>query len=441
MTSSEVFHIKQDRPTIGEIIKDLRTYRKMTQEDLAQATFSNKSTICQIERGNSKCSDNLLRMIKTALDVKILPLFEAERSEFRDMLYKWYNAISARDWDTAKELQEKLSVIKLLPDDKEFNRLYSVFECRLLLGLNELDAAKRLLAKFETELDELSDIQLYHHYYNQGTYNSRVKNNQAALNNYLKANALIRHDFGKNTLLYYNIAICYERLGNVALAATYLEVACELYPITQNNAPEFSLYNSLGMCYISTGHLQRAKMTLDKAHTIALSEYKTISNDYSKVRMGMVLSNYGYLFRMAKKWNSAIEYLDKALDILDKNNVYYLKTLYQKALVLIAEGDTLSCHELLEEGVKLSKDSAIQSAEFKALELLVNLNDDSARYIETEILPFLIKNNCFYTSLDFAMVLRDFLKGKEQSNKIRTLEISDIICTILMQMSEGGVVE
>ena len=438
---TEVFNIKQDKPHIGEMIRALREHRDVSQDYVAKAVFENRSKISQIECGNKDCEDDLLLGIKTVLDMEILPLTEAERPEFIEALYKWYNIISDRDWETADKLRTQLSLIKLLPHDKESNLLFSLFDCRFLLVINELDEAKKILDELDAMSDELSDAQLYHYNYNQGTYNTRLRQNQTALDYYLKAFELTKRGFEKNTSLYYNIAVCYERLGNVALAITYLEAACELYPTTQNNVSEFSLYNCLGINYAHIGLLQKAKETLDKAHAIALSKSETASSD-NKIRMlSQVFINYGYTYRMAKKWNMAIEYLDKALDILDKKGDFYLEAFYQKIRIFIERGNTLSCINLLAEGVQLSKGSEMYSTGFEILQIMINLNDDTARDLETRILPYLLKNNFIYPALDCAMVLRDYLKSKGSGSKIRALEMSEIIFTIHNMMMEGGVIE
>ena len=434
-----VFQIKEhDRPHIGKIIKDLREHRGMSQEALARAAYFNRSTLSQIELGNQECPDDILLAIKTALEVESLPLRDAERVEFRDALHKWYDIISERKQDEAKELRAKLSIIKLLPHDKELNILFSLFECRLLLFVNELAASKEILDAFE--IDDLSDIQLYHYYYNQGTYSVKSKHNQEALDFYLKAYEMMKYGLEKNIALYYNIAIAYERLGLVTHSIMFLEEACKIKSTNQSSVPEFHLYNFIGANYARTGHLQRAKYMLDKAHTIALNNYKSDENASTKKNIGTIHLNYGFLFRMARKWNRAIEYLDKALTYFDIEHISYLEVLYQKARSLIEMGNTLSCTGLLADGTKLSKDNEVYSLMFEALKIIVNPNDDSVKHLETNILSYLYENKLVYPSLDYAMFLRDYYKTR-RGFKTRSLEMSDVVCSIISLMHKGGVIE
>ena len=436
-----MFTIDQvDKPHIGKTIRYLRECKGVSQEELARTAFFNRTTLSFIESGIQDCPDDILTSIKSALDLDGLPLYEHERPAFREMLHGWYNIISERNFDEAKKLRAKLSIIQLLPQDTELNDSFSLFDCRLCLGLNELDAAKEILDAFEVKLDELSDIQRYHYLYNQGTYNIKKHQYEIALEYYLKTHELIKRGLEKNISLYYNIALCYGRLGYVARAIMFLEEACVLPTFGCNNVPEFNIYNSLGLNYARTGHHQRAKAILGKAHAIALNDYNASRSETNKRNLCLVLINLGYMYRLAGKWNRAIEYLDNAAKYTAKENANYLEILYQKTRCLIEMGNPLSCSSLLSEGLSLSKGDKAYFAAFEALKILISLNEESAKQLETKILSYLVENNFYLPALDFASVLRDFYKTR-RGFKTRALEMADIICTIQIKMRKGGVIE
>jgi len=435
-----VLQIKQHiKPNIGKLIKDLREHRGMSQEELAQAVYSNRTTLCQIELGNQACPDDLLLAIKMALDVEDLPLRDIERVEFRERLYKWYSIISERKLDEAQGLRIKLSIIKLLPHEKELNILFSLFECRLLLGLNELTAADEILDTFVIE--GFSDIQLYHYYYNLGTYSFKVKHNEAALDFYLKAYELMKCGLEKPITLYYNIAISYERLGLITHAIAFLEEAYLIQSPGPGGIPAFHLYSFLGANYAGTGHLQRARHLLDKAHAIAINEYSSNVTASTKSNLGLVHLNYGFLFRMARKWSVSIEHLDKALAYFDIGDINYLEALYQKTRCFIEMGNTLTCTDLLAVGTKLSSNNEVYLLMFEALTILLNPNDESVKNMEVNILPYLLKNKLVYPALDYAMFLRDYFRTRGRGFKMRSYVMADMVCTIRNLMHEGGVIE
>lgn len=437
----EVFDIKpHTKPHLGKIIKELREHKGMSQDDLARITFLNRSMLSQIELGNKNCPDDVLSVIKAALGLENLPLCQMERSNFKDRLYKWYSVISERNLNQAKELKEKLSIIRLVPHDRELNILFSLFECRLLLGLKELTEAKKILDEFEANIDELSDIHLYHYHYNQGTYFVRSAQNQTALDCYLKAYELMKCGLEKNLPLYFNIAICYERLGKISLSTTFLEAARRLHSEGNNTVPAFSLYSFLGANYARAGNLQISKFLLDKAYTIALNNYETNANENTEIDLCIVLVNMGYMFRLAKRWNMAIECLDKAMQHIAKETTHYLEAVYQKVRCLIEMRTPLFCTNLLAEGALLSKGDETYTVLFDALSCLINPTENSVKKLELKILPYLLENNCYILALEYSKFIRDYYKSR-RGFKTKALNMSDIICTILHHVYEGGVIE
>jgi len=426
------------RPHIGEIIKDLREQRGLSQEALAGAMFINRSLLSQIENGKLECSDDMLHSLKAALDISNLPLCDLERDEFIDDLHKWYDIISERKLDEAKELRVRLSVIKLLPHDKESNILFSLFECRLLLIMDERAKSKEILDALD--VDALSHVQLYHYYFNQGTYNIKNKCHQEALDLYLKAYDLVKYERGKSAVLYYNIALAYRELGFINQSITFLEKACVLHTQNRSSLSEFYLYNFLGISYANIGLLQRSEILLDKAYEIAVYEHKSNIHSTTKTNLGIVHLNYGFLYRMAKKWSRAIRYFDSALTYLEIEDINYLETLYQKMRTLIEMGNLSACIRLFDEGIELSKNHEAYSLAFETLKIIVNPDDKSAIHLETNILPYFLENREVHWALDFAKFLSDYYKAKEKGHVRRSLNMSHTARLILEQMLEGGVI-
>ena len=426
-------------PSVGEIIRKVRSHRGMSQDALAEDAFSSRAMICQIELGQSICQDYLLVSIKRALNIEHLPTSEAGRNEFKKKLYRWYGVIDERKQDEATETRNKLSVIKFLPCDRELNTLFSLFDCKFHLLKNELDVAKQIMDAFE--IDGLSDVQMYHYLCNQGVYHVKSKRNQEALDFYLKAHDLINHGLGKNITLYYNIALCYERLGCYSRAAAFLEEACILYSQGQCNLSEFSLYNLLGVCYTCIGVLQRAKMSLDKAYSIVVKCHKENDNIATRTQLGLVYSNYGFMFRMAREWDRAIEYLDKSFEHFDKGSGYYLEALYQKARILVEVNDLLSASSLITDGERMSNGNEVYLMMFDALRRLTNLNDDAAKYLETKSIPYFLDNGLAMITLDYCSILKGrFKKIQDRGFKIRGLEMASKISDVRDELLKGGII-
>jgi len=425
---------KENTLHIGTKIREVRKAKGFSQAELAQNILVDQSLLSKIETGTIDCPNELLRAIKKALDVEGLPMLEPERLNFKDKLHQWYDVISERDFVKAREMQKKLSVITFLHTDRELNIFYDLFHCRLLLGENDLEPAKEILDAFEINLNELNDIQLYHYYCNQGTWNIRSGLNSEALDFYLQAYELMKCGLEKCVTLYYNIAICYFRLGRVAQSTTYLEKARELGSGEQKNIPEFAIDNALARNYTQTSYLQGAKMLLDKCYTKAL-------RDNNHENIGRVLLNYGFMYHVAKDWNNAIEHLDSALSYLEKGSLNYLEMLYQKIRCFIETECYSSCTRLLAEGKMLSKENELYSILFKSLAHLTTPNNDkSINYLETKTIPYLLDKKFNYTALDYCDVLRKYYKKKGIGFQTKAYKMAEIICNIREEILDGGVI-
>ena len=179
---------------------------------------------------------------------------------------------------------------------------------------------------------------------------------------------------------------------------------------------------------------------LDKAHAIAINEYSSNITASTKFNLGLVHLNYGFLFRMARKWSISVEHLDKALTHFDMENINYLEALYQKTRCFIEMGNTLTCTDLLAVGTKLSANNEVYLLMFEALAILINPNDESVKNMEANILPYLLKNKLVYPALDYATFLRDYFRTRGRGFKTRSYVMADMVCTIRNLMHEGGVI-
>jgi len=434
-----VIHIKRDirdnQPHAGSKIKELREAKGYTQEALAQATYTDRSMLSQIECGRKPCTDEFINTVKNYFGVAALPFYESERTAFRRKLYRWNSAIAESDWTTVTEMQENLAVIKFIPCERELNLLYNLFECRRLTGTNELKAAKEILDIFESRADELSDVQLYFYNYNQGTYNARSKQYNEALEFYLKAYEIMQFGLEQNLSIYYGIAFCYYKVGKIARSVSFLEKANQIRSSSQNTVSKISIDIFLAANYIRTGHLQRAKIILEECYPDALDHEK-------KIYLAMVIINQGYMYRKAKEWSIAIEHFARAFEYLNKNGPNYREALYHKIRCLIELERFSSCTELLAEGIELSKGDETYLILFESLRCLISLNSDkSIQYIETIAIPHMLEKNLSYTALDFCKVLKTHFHLKGRGFRKREPKITEIICKIQSEMLEGGVIE
>jgi len=428
-----VIGIKECNVPIGEKIKQVREIKNVSQEMLGMEIGCSRAGVYQLESGKQSCSSSVQWEIKRALGVEGLPFTEFERKSFRDKLYFCNKLIDEGNFIEAKDGLEKLSVIVFLPCDWELNALYNLFYIRLLLKLNDVEAATAIL----TDLNQLApefDNELNHFYYfNKGTVCSKSGNYKDALDCYLKSRDFMKGGFEENQWLFYNIAYCLSKLSYVFSTIVFIENGYPFQAAEQHTLTSFALEHILAKNYLVAGHVKKAKKLL------ANCLEKAKSKD-DKMLISLILVDFGHLYRINQDWCTAVEYIEDALNYLQKGSVSYLEALYQKVRCHIGMGNFPVCKTLLQEGHELSQSNKIYAVLFEALDHLMTLNDDkSMSYIEDVAIPLLLEVSAKTTALDYCKILQKHYSKKGTLKK--QLSIEKIVAGIYEDMLEGGVIE
>jgi len=436
-----VLDIKQNsKLSVGEIIRDLREQNNMSQDALATAALFNRSKLSQIELGEIECPRDLLASLKTVLKINLLPLTEDEHNDFREMLHHWHLLIDEYKMDEAVKMHEELSIIKIIPHDRELNILFSLFECKMFLCRNKLDVAKDVLDELDAMEDDFSDIQLYPYHCNHGTFNLKSSLYREALDAYLKSYEVVKGGMKESVVFFYNVSRCYDQLGYVAMAIIFSERALKLYEAGQKSIFERVLCNSLGVYYANIGHLPKASEHLFKALTIAERDYKDRATYDNKKYLGMALLNLGFMFRKTEKWRTAIEYVDKAMPYLEDGSEFYLEALYEKVFSIIQKGNALECAGMIKDGLKMSTGMERYTIMFQSLERLVRMDIASIEFFEEKAIPFFVKNNIYTLVLDYGTIVKKYFEKNTRNTKTRLLEVSYTMCNVFEKMLKGDVI-
>ncbi|MCL2197614.1 MAG: helix-turn-helix transcriptional regulator [Defluviitaleaceae bacterium] len=422
------------KPPIGLILKRIRKDVGLSQEAVSNVLMYDRTKISHIENGTCSCPDDTLRDFKKVLGVERLPFTETERREFTKLLHKWHDMINEREFEDALEMQKELKCIKYLEYDTELNKLYLLFECRLLLGyMKDPDKAMTILKKIEA-YGELSIVEEHHYNYNMGTLSIIRGNKEDMFKYYLRAFELMQNGLKVNFVLYYNIAYCYELMGRHARSIAFLEKIRELNYGGGKVLSKIVVDAFLALNFIKIGYLQGAKTLLDECA-------KQIPDDDPKYKH-LILNNYGYMYRVAKNFYTAIKYLDMALDCSEKGSIDYLGNLYQKAWCLLELRNFNACKELVQEGMGLTTESTIYSILFKSLHHLITLNEtNSFEYVYGVTIPYLVEQKNNDVALEYCNFVINYYTKRNTVPTSKIGKLKKIAYHLYAEMKEGGLEE
>jgi len=418
---------------LGEKLRQVRKARNVSQELIANATQYTIGNVSHMEKGKAPCEPDTLLQIKKVLNVETMPLLDSERPAFKDRLLNFYDLILEWKNEEAKEIGKELSDIKFLPFERELNTYYNLFNSRLLIAEGEFDKATEILKTVERYLPEADDELTFYYYCTMGTLNLRTFHDEVAMDFFIKSSDLMRLNYNGHALLQFNIAHCLMRLGFLARSIKSLEKWHEMYSGEQS-------YEYIGLWvddmlarnYIRLNHLKDAKELLDKCFKKA----KLFNN---KRYIGMIFYDYGFMYKTAGDGNSAIEYLNKALECFEEGEANYMEVLYLKVLCCIDMKYSTLCKELIEEGRKLAKGSEEYTIFFESAKHLTSLSDHkSTQHIEGVTIPYLLSNFSFYAALVYSEALRKYFESKGARFIKKALQMSEVSRCVYERMLGGG---
>ncbi|MCL2286957.1 MAG: helix-turn-helix domain-containing protein [Firmicutes bacterium] len=422
---------------LGEKIKQIRIAKRLSQENLADDIGSSVSTINRIERGAIECDNQTLKTIKKALGIEEAPLFEDERAVYRNRLYVWYDLICAGRLEEALAMRTELQTIRCLPFEQDLVTLYDIFEANLFLEKGNMEDTEKALNVLQRSYEEMSPPNLYHYCFCKGAFNLKLGRYETALDFLLKALNMEEGTYDKEDGLYYNISLCYSRLGQPFHSIRYAELTCKTYSEDRLKALGLYLNTTLAVNYFRVGELSVAKKLLD----ICIEQARVAKNE---LYIGKTLHNLGCVKMGSKKWLEAINYFDRAFEYFPIGSLFYFENLYQKIYSIIMEKgvtkvkrDPVFC-SILAESVDLSKREKNEKYVilFKSLQHLTTLKEKtSSDYIATVTIPYLVKVFDNYEALNYCELLKQHYQ--KMRNPRKSLMVSAATGDIYRKMVRG----
>jgi len=423
--------------SMSEKIKLIRRAKDVTQQQLVQHLSITRSRLSQIEKGDDSGHDDVssdtLIQIRKALNLEALPLTETQREGFKADLAKWSDIITARKFEEAKEMRQKMFAITFAPFDEELNTFFNLIDCKLALYIEDISAAETIIAAIESKyMDDLSPEFLSYYYRNKSTICALHQQHQDALA-FMTKTFKLKPNVKQDIVLYFGMGLRCYNVGYIRRSKMFLEEALKLCASDPGNVWERHIKHELVRNCIGLKDLENAAELLDKMH-------KEAQDSGDNKFLCDVLVQYGYMRRVSGYTPSAHGYLNDAMKYVDKESEQYFEILYQKVRCYIADGGFTVCEELLEEGKQLSKGSRHWAILFESLGHLTTLKkDESIEYLETVALPHLLNEAPEYpVALDYCKTLQKYYEQKSIGTIKKTLETEKIITHIYERMLMKG---
>jgi len=410
----------------------LRQERKARQEDLAAALGCTKSRISKIEKGEWDYSEEDIKAAKKFFGIEKAPFTEGELLVFKQHLYKLRDVIKNGLIEKAKEHQKDLKIIKELPFEADLQMLYRMFDIRLALKEMNVALAEEMLLAEKAGIENACGENRHHFYFNMGSLNFIRNDFKTALQYYLKARELEAFVLVKDVALLINLAICYSSLGKYALSISLREEAKHNYDFHNTNMLAAYSDSSLAINYVRIGQIAKAKQLLENCLLKAMGFG-------DKVFTGAILHNYACAHLKANEREKALEYFNQAFEYFNKGDRFYLESMYWKARCLIADKKTLAKGKvLIAEAKSLAKENEHYTIAFESLAHSISLNDDkSLEYIEKKTIPYFIEKYEYFRVLHYCELLENLFIKRGKGYKIRALEMTAIVRSIIKEIAFG----
>ncbi|MCL2571792.1 MAG: helix-turn-helix domain-containing protein [Defluviitaleaceae bacterium] len=425
--------LQRETLSVGEKIALLRIHNKITQVAFAEEIKAGPGRVSKVENGKGEYTKAQEKAAKILFKIVDLPLSERERVVFRARLYRWIDAIGARDMEEARKIcKEMANIENLEPCDFDMVMLCKMIEAYMMIVENDYVSAEKILSSANSKLERMNAENQYHYYMNKGVMGLIHYQPENGLSAFHEANKILGEIEGdlpeKGERLYYNMGQCYSYMEVTSKAIRYFIKAQQLYI----DSKKFFLYQyleqSLSLNYIKANQLDEAKELLDR-YLLRAEAAK------DGAMIGYALFGFGHFYKKTSNWKLAIENFKESIDYLPSNTDNYFGALFHMIICITKSRSFSKAEDELEIAQAESGNNELWSTYFQALEHFLNIsqrmttiNDESSDYIENIAIPYFRKNHDYFIALEFCMLLDEhYMKSRRV---MKTVQIKNEIIDI-----------
>jgi len=434
MNSSNKGKIAYEELSVGQKIMLLRKHHRISQELLSETIKTRRDKIVSVERGESNYTKKQLKALAQYFGIVGLPLEKDDREAYVRRHYRWRDYMKAGRMEEAKAFGKKLApVVKLEPCDPDLVMLHRMFDVRMLAVTGEYTAAEEKLVFPKEVLENTSDENRYHYYFNKGLLSTYRGDYEESIDFFLKAIDIYENSDSfspeNDAGLYSNIARCYIYIDLPGNALFYLRKAKDVYVEDKLSPFHSAIDCDMALCYIQLNQLMDVEKLLEKC----LLHAKSLNED---THVGRVWHLYGLLNKNTEKWETAIEYFDKALECYLENSPPYFLSQYEKIHCLIESREFSKAAKLLAQ-IQASCTDEAWSEDFEALRhcLIISrritcVNPESENYIENVAIPRFCDRHNYFTAFEYLKLFEFHFRRSRRPTRATEMKVKMLTITL-----------
>jgi transcriptional regulator with XRE-family HTH domain len=358
--------------SIGERIRHLRIYRKMSQSELVEGICS-VAYLSKIENGKAKPSNQFLQKVSVKLNIR----FEMLKNQNEDGFQKELETILFRVEEQNKALSEeeesllKMALLEFIPSQLLI-RVFTVL-LKELVEKKSMSEADKLYETYYKLIDDTDKIELDHPYEQKshlrlhnalGKYLYVKQNFNQADYHYSISEKLINDNKNiESAKLYYNISLVKQRiLEDKTIALFYCQKSYDIFQRENDAANLVKVLITMGVQYHLLAKYESSLTSLQDAE----KHLEALPSNSKQVFLPMITYNMGRVYHKLEDYEKATLYYNKSLGITENEvqKSYILKSLLE---IKLKKKEWVSVKELLDETFTLVNKNKLVHMEIELL--------------------------------------------------------------------------
>ncbi|MDC3411979.1 tetratricopeptide repeat protein [Aquibacillus sp. 3ASR75-11] len=422
---------------LGSIIKLKRIQKEMTQEELCYGICT-PSYLSRIENNHVHPDKSIINLLFSRLAISLTNK-DWTKSDINKRIEIWYKSMIER-----KNHQENVYELMQLAEvtNNESMIKYNIVYSRYLLEIGDLNKAGEILHSVGNIIKpEYSRNYFLYTSIIMGYYHLKEDYDSALKKGLILTKIQNYDDLGSKLevgILYYNLALNYSKVYQNERCIHYCNIALAIFNNNYFFDRAIDCHLLLGISYNRLGFWTKS------IHSYHLTE-KLISflpNQDQFRYKGMIYNNIGYCFENQGKYNDAIVYYKKSLE-LKKNPSHKLRTFINLIRSTNALGDKKAAENWLRLGLDtVDKSSPLryhyQLQIYKLLLQSKEVDFQDITTIQTDSIQYFLNNHMWKLVYEYTKVFAHLYEEHSHYKKANSMYKLALEASTKLFIRKGG---